>query len=85
MGLEQRREVASWLLSEHINHLDYPEDLDRIQGILHEEGYSISYHEIQKFWREVSRASNLEWKELPKYDGTILTTFEVYKAQGDLL
>ena len=81
MGIEQRREVASWLLSDQIDHLDYPDDLDRIQGILHEAGYEVTYKTIQLIWKDLSSVHNVEWLELPKYDATILNIFE---TQGDL-
>ena len=81
MGLQQRQEVAKWLLSDHDDHLDYPGDLDRIQGILHEAGYELDFHQIQSIWRDLSVVHDTDWLELPKYDKTILTTFE---TQGDL-
>ena len=81
MGREQREAVAEWLLSDNEDHLDRLDDIDRIQGVLHEEGYELTYHQIQLIWRNLSRVHDSEWLELPKYDKTILTTFE---TQGDL-
>ena len=81
MGRPERKEIAKWLLSDHEDHLDRPEDLDRIQGILHEAGYEVTYHQIQSIWRNLSSVYDTDWLELPKYDKTILTTFE---TQGDL-
>ena len=80
MGVEQRQEVASWLLSDEIDHLDYPDDLDRIQGILYEAGIDLTYKTIQLIWRDLSSVHNVDWLELPKYDATILNIFE---TQGD--
>ena len=81
MGLKQRIELANWLTDYHEDDVDYPDDLDRIQGILHDAGYELTFLEIQDIWWKVSEVHDSGWLELPKYDQTILTTFE---AIGDL-